>query len=537
MKQSRRLVLSQPLLGSAFARRAAGLLLLITWLLSIAARGLLVSAADFDGLYGQDAYAYYDYAVGPLRQSLLALNRLPPFTWPPGYPILVALSSLAVGIRPFAGQLVSFAAALLLPYLTAMLAWELLFKEDRHVSGAILSGLLVTVTGQLWQSSVVVMSDTAGLCLATLGALGAVKYYRSAASNQEKSVSRWLFLAAAATAFSILVRWTYALVAIPIFLLTLLALSRRPRKRAFFEALGSIALVLLILSPLLATILKAIAGQVGESVYAVDLQVVKWHPLNPFRNTFVTSDGALKYRLPNGLYYILAPAHRFYFTVLLAPFLLPGAVVALRRPVSGAQLILLGWPGAIALFYVGIAWQNLRFTLAYLPPLAILLSAGILFIAGRLDRRGRFVLSIWLAIGLIWAAIGGWRLTEEFVGRKQADLAAINWVAGQIESEAVLVTFGLTSTFQHYSDLETWELFNQTPDTLAELLESGRPIYLLLDVPRSESQWEGRAPSRNYRWLRDGPGLIEFGTDRSYTLFRVKTPIKAARTQNSNDMA
>ena len=64
--------------------------------------GLLVIVSQFDGLYGQDPYAYYAYATGPLRVSLLS-GRLwppPPFFWPPGYPLLMSALSLVIGATP-----------------------------------------------------------------------------------------------------------------------------------------------------------------------------------------------------------------------------------------------------------------------------------------------------------------------------------------------------------------------------------------------------------------------------------------------------
>ena len=77
--------------GRFSSRRMQGALVLLLGLPI-----LLVGVAvlpRFDGLYGQDPFAYYDYATGPLRSALLALQLPPPFTWPPGYPLLVALAS------------------------------------------------------------------------------------------------------------------------------------------------------------------------------------------------------------------------------------------------------------------------------------------------------------------------------------------------------------------------------------------------------------------------------------------------------------
>ena len=52
----------------------------------------------FDGLYGQDSFAYVDYALGPLTDSLRRLDLPPDFYWPLGYPLLVSLLALATGL-------------------------------------------------------------------------------------------------------------------------------------------------------------------------------------------------------------------------------------------------------------------------------------------------------------------------------------------------------------------------------------------------------------------------------------------------------
>ena len=40
-------------------------------LLALVVRAGSLTGQGFDGLYGQDAFAYYGYAAGPLRQALL----------------------------------------------------------------------------------------------------------------------------------------------------------------------------------------------------------------------------------------------------------------------------------------------------------------------------------------------------------------------------------------------------------------------------------------------------------------------------------
>ena len=78
---------------------------------------------------------------------------------------MVALVALATGLGAQAGQAVSLLAGASVPVLVALLARELMpAVETGRARWAvpILAGLVVGVAGQLWQSSLVAMSDTTG---------------------------------------------------------------------------------------------------------------------------------------------------------------------------------------------------------------------------------------------------------------------------------------------------------------------------------------------------------------------------------------
>jgi 4-amino-4-deoxy-L-arabinose transferase-like glycosyltransferase len=490
-------------------------------------RLFLIIQEQFDGLYGQDPYAYYTYATGALRDSILVFAGPPHFLWPPGYPYLVAAVSFATGLTPAAGQLVSLVTSLLVPIFTYLLARELWPSKTGRYWGPALAGLLVTFQGQLWQSSVVVMADAAGLAAATGGVWALARYARPDRS------AGWLWLAAAALAWAVLTRWAYALVAIPVTLYALYTLWQRPRKTALLHATGAAVVTLLVLAPLFAPVLAFLSGPAGDDPsFVVDLQVYRWNPLNALRRSFFTADGLLQYRLPNGPYYLTAPAHRFFFTPLLAGLLVPSLWVSWRKRTVSLLLLLWGWAGVVFLFHAGAPWQNFRFTLAYLPPLAILVAMGAMQVwlwlghprLGESVRRvARPVFAGALIAGLLWMAWGGWTLTNQFIERKQDNLALISWVEGQAEDETRLLTFNLTLAFQQYSDLDTRELFYESPQSLAELATSDVPILLLVDVENVASQWADKAPGENYRWLRDSLGLSVIGKRGPYTLFTVRT--------------
>jgi len=482
----------------------------------------------FDGLYGQDAFAYYDYALGPLREALMRGEGPPPFFWPPGYPLLVALSSFLVGARPLAGQVVSLLAGMVVPVFTALFARAIWPGEERGWGWTWLAGLLAAFMSQLWQSSVVVMADATALAAATVGMWALAEYGRR--ERMAKGML-WLVLAAAAMGFAVLTRWAYALVAIPATMYAMAVLWRLPRPRAFVHALLAAAAVALVLWPLWGPIFSLLLlNNETSAAFVGDLRVYSWHPLNAFRREFTTADGLLRYRFANGVYYLLAPLHRFYFTLLAAPFLLLGAWRAARMRSLAWALLVLGWAAAILLFHAGAPWQNFRFTLAALPPLALLVALGaqsvherwrLLRLGPRHDGIKHLLLVTYLVFMLALMAWGGARLTQSFIERKENDLATVAWVESRVPERARLLTFGLTATFQHYSDLEAIELFYLDPKTLAGLLEEGKPVFVFVDEDVLAGQWRGRPPEANVRWLHERAGLMRLGETGGYTLFAV----------------
>lgn len=492
----------------------------------------------FDGLYGQDPYAYFEYASGPLRRALSEPSLPPPFFWPPGFPLLVAFAMGALGPVPAAGQLVSLLAGAAVPGLTYLLARELGGPEDgtRGASGrdawpearegmAIAAGLVCAFTPQLWQSSAVVMSDTTALAAATAGALVLARFDRGRRGG-------WLPLAAGLAAFAVLTRWAYALVAFPFVGLALWSLRRRPRRRARAEAGAAALAVLVVLLPLLVSGWSALrGGEVERGGFFGDLFVYSWHPGNAFRSSFETADGRLEHPMTNGLFYLSAPARRAFFTPLIAPLLVPGLWVVLRNRRASALFLLVLWPAVVFGFHAGAPWQNFRFNLALLPPLAILTGAGFGLLARGASGRGRWLVGVWLVAGLTWMAQEGVVLTERFMERKSENLSIVRWVDESIPRRAVLMSLGLTLTIDHYTAREPRELFRLSPERLEEILADDRPAYLLVDVDAISGQWRDATPGVAYRWLRDGPGLELVGRRGDYSLFEVGRDGSAARVR------
>jgi 4-amino-4-deoxy-L-arabinose transferase-like glycosyltransferase len=484
-------------------------MLLVLGLVLAVPSAWLALRRGFDGLYGQDAYAYFDYGTASVRQSLLHLAPLEPFFWPPGYPVLVALASMAVGPSALAGQAVSLLMGALVPVFTALLVREL-WPHNGVI--AVVAGLLVAVCGQLWQSSIVVMADTTGLALATLSAWALVRYAR-------QGHVIWLLIASAALAYATLARWIYGLVGIPFAIYALYAL---PRAKALQHALAGVTVAAVLLLPVLGPPLLGLLSHPSEpAAFAGNLQVYSWSPINAFRRDFFTADGHLAYQVVNGIYYAIAPANLAFFGPFLALWIPVGLWSALREWRRTTLLLIVGWAGVVYAFHAGAAWQNFRFTLAYLPPLAILVAAGVHWAWRRFDRRVGVLLAVCCALGVLTTASAGVRLVTGFIDRKDADLALVRWVEAQTPPTARLLSFGPSLTFRHYSALPTSDLFDLTPADVSSMLATPAPTYVLIDESNIQEQWLGQAPSNNVLRLRAQPGLVQLGIQGSYTLFRV----------------
>ncbi|HEY2594688.1 MAG TPA: phospholipid carrier-dependent glycosyltransferase, partial [Chloroflexota bacterium] len=463
---------------------------------------------------------------------------------------------------------VSLLMGALVPVLTVLLVHEL-WPEDLAL--ALLAGALVAVCGQLWQSSVVVMSDTTGLAVATFSAFALARYARGGSGA-------WLVLAGAAIAYATLARWIYGLVAIPFATYGLIVLIERSRRRrsssaaqahsasrieppakaisprtALVHAVAAVAVAALILVPAVAQPLIGLLRDPAQpATFAGNFQVYSWSPLNALRHDFFTADGHLAYSQPNGVYYALASANFAYFGPLLAVWILPGLWAAWRWRARDILLIV-GWAAIVFVFHAGAPWQNFRFALAYLPPVAILAAAGLLLTWRWFDARGsdgvslaadpaehphrtarvavRAIVGVCVIVGLLSTAAAAARLVERFIDAKDQELALVHWVQSEAPANAELFTFGETLTFRHYTSMPTFDLFDVSASDVRDIVSDPAPHYLLVDVGSVESQWLNQAPSTNYHVLRDEVGLKELGTQGGYTLYQVDAPRDAKAAQ------
>jgi hypothetical protein len=432
---------------------------------------------------------------------------------------------------------------------TFALARDLLVQQGWSLQAArwvaMVASLLAATSGQLWQWSISVMADTSALFWATLAAWTLVRYATSRRAG-------WLLLAGFALAWAVMTRWIYGLLVIPFGVYWVLAVYRptTDQRPTTDEEVGgheaapstqnsqltthnsqlsarhsSLAIGHLLLAALVGLVVltpQIILSAAFPQPVLGHQWLVGWSPLNALRSQFTTVEGYAAYPLPVALFYAKAAASPRYLFPLFTPCLLLGLGMTIWRRQWLVAALVVGW-GAIGYgFLIGIPSQNFRFTLILLPAVVVLSAIGLRLVWEWLAPRWRWLLLVYLLIGLAGGVWYSSRTLDEFIDRKEADLALVRWVEGQVPAGDRLLTFGLTLNLQHYTNLDVHELFYLTPADLPRLLADSRPTYVLVAVDNLEHQWRGLAPERAYSWLRDGPGLVSLDTRSGYTLFRVR---------------
>ncbi len=500
---------------------------------AVAARLIVLAVWPFDGLYGQDAFAYYDYARR-LWSSIEQLQAPGYFYWPLGYPVLIVLLFPFLGHTPLAGQIVSVVAGALVSPLLFLLVREIsralvqpqIERPTESSAGALLAGLVAAVSGQLFQSSILIMADAASVCWATLSAILLARYSSTLRA-------RYLFLASLALAWAIITRWVWGIVLLP-WAIAYLAVWRRAGSplverlwcASWHAALASSILVLLIIVQ---------ASVMIPAGLAKHHWLVGWHPRNAFERVFDNVDGHYEYALPAGLFYAQPIAHPYYLFPLLTPLTLIG-LWAIRGAPLALRLIVVGWLVAAYAFLAGIPYENFRYGLTLWPPLVVLTGIGFermfgvpacgLFSSGvktHLKSLLRTYALMTLAlISLLGMAYWNLRGLATLLARKSEHLNMTRQIAGHIPEPATLLTMGLTEYFKFYTSLRVAELYQQNAESLGELLCRSDGVYLAVDASNIQTQWAGRAPDHNLRWLRQHATLVELSHHGTFTLYHLK---------------
>ncbi|MGH2411067.1 MAG: hypothetical protein ACRDGS_11960, partial [Chloroflexota bacterium] len=360
-----------------------------------------------------------------------------------------------------------------------------------------------------------------------------------------------MFAAGICYALAVSTRWEYALLALPMGAY-LLAVPQSPRQ-------------------LLPTILGALLAGMPQLLYSLHYSdpvlqhqwLTGWSPVHLWQTRFATVDGIQHYPMSAGAFYLLRPLLSPQSLPLpLAPFLPLGiAALAGWRPPTGprrmrdrapqgaadtvssshaphglgavpvirppsrsgfggpsdhpkpALVLLLCWWLAPALYLAGVPFESDRFSLIYLPPLAILEAIGLVTTLTTLaawtsrHRHGAVIVTVlWAVCGLSILAAEARGGVRALTQGKEGDLAAVGWLRSHALPSASIATFGLTLMLYHYGDPagHRWTLLDLSAATSGGLARAARNPTLIVVVNEGNlaAQWRGLPPERAFAWLQ-----------------------------------
>lgn len=439
---------SDPFHGTLFRDRSPGSFWAVFGL-AILVRVVWVALSDFNGLYGQDGYAYLNAAerlAAGFSFSVQIVGMPNPWTIAaaPGYPLTV---SLLLHLFPdisavFLAQFVNIVSGSAMAALTTAIARR--WFTDRVGVGA---GVVVAMSPVAVQTSAVIMTDALAASLA-LGSVWATLRTLQRPTFGWAAGSGLLFGAAVCT------RLPVALFAVPIVAI-LVAQRSFPAKYVLIAIVGALA----------ALIPEYIyLGQQSDGLFSSHM-ISRWSPLNFWRKQFITPDGQLDYDLPLGIYYLsMISGHKFVSPAIILLSLV--GTWTLRKQFALAAVFLC-WIGIFVAFCTGLTVINPRYVLPIVPPVAILAVVGLAELHSRWNQRiGHrhspiFLASVAVMITMVW---GQYRALAPFVelSKIERQLAAV--VARHSAENDEIVGFKTAFALEWYLGRPVTELFFFDPE-------------------------------------------------------------------------
>ncbi len=552
--------------------RVAVDLLAITLLVvgSAAFVAYLLARFPYDGLYGQDSYAYYYQS----RALLQDINGAPSqawqlytsdglYHWPIGYHLHLLLG-LLITDSPVGGRAVTLfmtVGSTALLYLLVGQLWPGTSQRARVVAGLV-AGAGLPLTATYTRMGLSIMADVPALFWGLLGLYCCLRVWPPPGSEAPDSKSRiaWAVAGGAALGIAVLIRYGAGLLIVPLFVYLVMRRQRRvllriqaprPDARAqkelaiWWAALG-FAIALL---PQLAYLLTHQSAGAGYSDW-----LSSWTPANLFSTTTTSADGTSTFAQPMIIFYLLQPLYDSDVG-FLSGFCLPALSLGLARLVWErkwpALALLLSWWIVPALFFAATTYQAHRFVLTYLPALLVLLGIGaavavemaivrfrsLTLRGGSVGFRLRAVRALSASVAVVvlvslllgayreQGSVRSWMATHAaFKVEEQQVVSLARQAAGNYTQQAPprVVAFGTTAALYHYTQWPIIDLYNYGDEEIGRFLDASGPRLLVLPVVSIATQWAGKPLEARWHWIQQTYALDSQGQAGIYTVYKVQ---------------
>ncbi|HVF99511.1 MAG TPA: phospholipid carrier-dependent glycosyltransferase [Chloroflexia bacterium] len=523
--------------------------------LSAALFAYLLARFPYNGLYGQDAYAYY-YQAEALWHELTGQPQ-PPYAlftasglfWPVGYHLHL-FPSFLLG-WPDAGRVLTLALAALTPavvYLLAGEVWQSAGAVPRVVAGLV-AGAVLLLTGTYVRTGLSQMSDVPAVFWGTLGVYFSLRAWPPGVEpGVRRSKWRWALAAGAALGVAVLVRYSSALL-LPALVSYLAARgymqgreplsSQEEPPRAWWRSSLAWAAVGLVLA-LLPQIAYLLAHEPGPALRG-------WSPGNIFSSTVTGSDGTASFSTPMIAFYLLSTLANVgggFLSPFYLPALLAGVWTLIRQGNAPATILLFFWWFIGVLAYSGTLYQAHRFALTFMPVLAILIGIGMgaAFFSlqiGAQDWRDRpsdqhLVRGLLSALLLLGLGVGLWqgeRSAEQWVAthaefnaqeQQVVALAREAAVASGQEGAPRVVCFGFSAPLYHYTRWPILDFFAHDEADIEGFLAAPGPHILVLPEESMSTQWAGTPSGARWEWIKSSYRLTKQGQAGVFTVYVIE---------------
>jgi hypothetical protein len=424
----------------------------------------------FNGLYGQDAYAYLLYAR-EWKSFFLGGETPGSFFWPPNYSIVSALLALFVKTEFYSLQLISLLSMIVIGWLLDR--WiRKAYSVDIELRIVYVS-LAFLLSPYMFRLGMQSMSDMFAMMLVLASFY---HLWRFIEAGEFRSLLFWSFF----SGLAITTRYPTVIVLFPSIVFVVFRLLAN-------KQLGRFAMGLMVgLTP----ILLAIWWMLGSGGIHNDIQNLlqnDWSITNFVRTEFHRGDTNSNFILPNLLFNLSAFVHpgTLFFGVFLLPFAFKGLKTDLFRLLVLSTILIYG------LFLSGIPFQNSRVMTFTYPLIVMFLVPAFLRFSEWLKSKNLplktvFFLAVVFQTGLCARAMQPSILYNQF----ERELAA--WIASEFPKTTVY-----TSSYSQLFDVyETGNSVVQIYDQPISFFEDG--AIFIFNESLADFKLQGTMPLKNW---------------------------------------